>query len=148
MPFVLTAFPAVFLLGLLTVIRLVDTALESMKFLTEIARIRGYYRTLSPFAAEHFTPTQGRWPEAASPALRLGEMSASLGTTASMISVINNVVAGALVSLLVKFFAPDLPLWAGIASGITCALVLMLGFLRYERWRFVVFSSATVSNLR
>lgn len=146
MPFVLTVFPAVFLLGLFTVVRLVDTALESMKFLTEIARIRAYYRTVSPLAAQHFTPEQGRWPEADSPALRLGEMFASLGTTASMIAVINSVVGGAVLSLLVKVLAPGLPLWTGIASGIACAVLLTYGFLRYERWRFAVFGTATKSR--
>ena len=52
-PFVATVLPAVFLLGLFTVVRLVDTGLESMQYLTGIARIRGFYRTLGAQAAEH-----------------------------------------------------------------------------------------------
>ena len=54
-------------------------------------------RTLGPQAAAHFTPEQGRWPEVESHAERLGVLSAFLGTTASMIAVINSVVAGAIV---------------------------------------------------
>ena len=84
-----------FLLGAFTVVRLVDTGLESMQYLTDIARIRGFYRTLGPQAAKHFTPEQWRWPEVESPALRLGTVFAFLGTIASMVAVINSVVAGA-----------------------------------------------------
>src|SRR5688500_19087582 len=53
-PFIAIVLPAVFVLGLLTVLRLVDTALENMQYLAGIARIRGYYRTLSPEARVFF----------------------------------------------------------------------------------------------
>lgn len=55
-PFVATVLPALFLLGAFTVVRLVDVNLENMQFLQGIARIRGYYRTLGPEAAEFFAP--------------------------------------------------------------------------------------------
>ncbi len=61
--------PAMFVLGLFTIVRLVESALESMQYLTGIARIRGYYRTLGPEAARHFAPEYGRWPEVEPPAL-------------------------------------------------------------------------------
>jgi hypothetical protein len=79
-PFVSTVIPAVFLLGLFTVMRLVDTSLEYMQYLSGIARIRGYYRSLGPEAAEHFAVETGRWPETSGPALRLGPLLAHLGT--------------------------------------------------------------------
>ena len=142
-PFVATVLPAVFLLGLFTVVRLVDTGLESMQYLTGIARIRGFYRTLGAQAAEHFTPEQGRWPEAESPAERLGAFTAFLGTTASMIAVINSVVAGAVVSLAVHAVAPTSPDWLGIVAGVASALVLVAAFLTYQRWRFAVFEATT-----
>ena len=143
-PFVATVLPAVFLLGLFTVVRLVDTGLESMHYLTGIARIRGFYRTLGAQAAEHFTPEQGRWPEVESPAERLGALSAFLGTTASMIAVINSVVAGAVVALLVQTVVPQSPGWLGIAVGVVSALVLTVAFLLYQRWRFALFDAASV----
>ena len=71
-PFALIVLPTVFLLGIFTVVRLVETGLESMHYLDGIARIRAYYRTLGPDAARHFAPEHGRWPEVESPALRLG----------------------------------------------------------------------------
>jgi hypothetical protein len=141
--FVATVVPAVFLLGLFTVVRLVDTGLESMHYLTGIARIRGFYRTMGARAAEHFTPEQGRWPEVESPAERLGALSAFLGTTASMIAVVNSVVAGAIVLMLVRTVTPGLPKWIGTAAGIVAALALTVAFLLYQRWRFAVFHVTT-----
>ena len=142
-PFVATVLPAVFLLGLFTVVRLVDTGLESMHYLTGIARIRGFYRTLGVQAAEHFKPEQGRWPEVESSAERLGALSAFLGTTASMIAVIHSVVAGAVVSLLVHAVAPTSPNLLGIATGVVSTWMLIAGFLAYQRWRFAVFDATT-----
>ena len=75
LPFAAIVLPAVFVLGLFTVTRLVETALESMHCLDGIARIRAYYRTLGPVAERHFSPESGRWPEAQPPALRLGPAS-------------------------------------------------------------------------
>jgi hypothetical protein len=142
-PFAATVLPVAFLLGLFTVVRLVDTGLESMQYLTGIARIRGFYRTLSAEAAQHFTPEQGRWPEMESPASRLGALSAYLGTMASMIAVVNSVVAGATVNLLVQMFSPTSPKWLGIASGVVLALTLTVAFLIYQRWRFSLFDAVT-----
>ena len=68
--FAAAVLPALFLLGLFTVMRLVETALESMHFLNGIARIRAYYRSLGPEAARQFAPERGRWPETSDPALR------------------------------------------------------------------------------
>jgi hypothetical protein len=70
-PFIAIVLPAIFVLGVFTVMRLVDTALENMHCMVGIARIRGYYRTLSPEAATYFAARHGRWPEGPSdPACR------------------------------------------------------------------------------
>lgn len=135
-PFAATVLPAVFLLGIFTVVRLVETALENMHCLRGIARIRGYYRTLGPEAARQFSVEWGRWPEAETPSLRLGRALAFFGTTASMIAVINNVVAGAGVSMLARYLDPSAPIWMAAAAGIVGALVLTGLFYRYQRWRF------------
>jgi hypothetical protein len=135
-PFAAIVLPALFVLGIFTVVRLVETVLESQRCLIGIARIRGYYRTLGPEAARHFSAETGRWPEADDGALRLGITLAFFGTTASMIAVINNVVAGVCIALLVRFFAPGAPSWAAPAVGITGALLLTWLFYAYQRWRF------------
>jgi hypothetical protein len=135
-PFAATVLPAVFLLGIFTVVRLVETTLENMHCLRGIARIRGYYRTLGPEAARQFSAQWGRWPEAETPSLQLGRALAFFGTTASMIAVINNVVAGAGVSVLARYLDPSAPVWMAAAIGIVGALVLTWLFYRYQRWRF------------
>jgi hypothetical protein len=133
-PFLSIVLPAVFLLGAFTVVRLVETALESMYCLEGIARIRAYYRSLGPTAAAHFSPETGRWPEAEPPALWSGRVLAFFGTTASMIAVINNVVAGVGIALLARFFGSS-PAFAAV-SGVIAALLLTGLFYAYQRWRF------------
>jgi hypothetical protein len=59
-PFAAIVLPVVFLLGVFTVARLVETALDSMCCMQGIARIRGYYRSLGPEAARYFAPAHGR----------------------------------------------------------------------------------------
>lgn len=135
-PFAATVLPTVFLIGIFTVVRLVETALESMHYLDGIASIRGYYRTLGPDAARHFAPENGRWPEVESPATRLGPMLGFFGTTASMIAIINNVVAGAGIALLTRLLSPSAPRWMDAAAGSVGAFVLTFVFYAYQRWRF------------
>jgi hypothetical protein len=134
--FAAIVLPALFVLGIFTVVRLVETVLESQHCETGIARIRAYYRTLGPEAARHFSPETGRWPEADAPALRFGTTLAFFGTTASMIAVINNVVAGVCLALLVRSLGPGAPAWAGPVAGIAGALLLTWLFYAYQRWRF------------
>lgn len=134
--FAVTVLAAIFVLGLFTVVRLVETSLDSMHLLTGIARIRAYYRTLGPQARIQFAPEHGRWPEAVSPAMRHGRLLAFMGTTACMVAVINNIVGGAAIALALRLFVPRLPGWAGIVTGAVAALVMTVLFYVYERWRF------------
>ena len=134
-PFAAIVLPVVFLLGLFTVVRLVETALDSMYCLQGIARIRGYYRTLGPDAARYFSPEHGRWPETQDPALRLGLGLAYFGTTASMIAVINNAVAGAGIAFLLRFLSPSASYWVAGVAGVSSALVPTWLFYAYQRWR-------------
>ena len=136
-PFVASVLPAVFLLGIFTTIRLVDTSLEYMQYLAGIARIRSYYRSLGPEAAAYFAADNGRWPEAKSvPALKLGSLFAYFGTTASMIAVINNVLAGAGVALLTNGVLDGNHRWVAFLIGMAAAVLLTVAFLAYQRWRF------------
>ena len=90
-------------------------------------------------AAAQFTPAQGRWPEVPSPAMRLGALAAFLGTTASMIALINNLVAGAGVALLTRTLLPALHGGMAVAVGVLAAGLLTWAFLAYQRWRFALF---------
>lgn len=134
-PFVATVVPAVFVLGVFTVVRLVDALVEYNRFLAGIARVREQYRTLSPEAAAFFAPEHGRWPEASGePALRLGDFIAFITTTASMVAFVNSVVAGAGIALLSGLLLRH---QTGLAVGLGAltAAFLMAAFLAYQRWR-------------
>jgi len=142
-PFIAIVLPAIFVLGVLTVIRLVDTALENMHCLAGIARIRRYYRTLSPQAAVYFAARHGRWPEGHSdPSLRLGPFMAFLSTSASIIAFVNSVVAGVGVALFAgDRLSADQTAWAW-SLGVAVAGALIVAFVVYERWRFRIFERA------
>ena len=147
LPFVATVLPALFLLGVFTVVRLVETGLESMHCLIGIARIRAVYRGLGPEAQRLFARDRGRWPEIASPAQRLGNVVAFFGTTASMIAVVNNVVAGAGIALLAHALWPALGGGANAVIGVAAAVALTLAFYAYQRWRFAEFDAANAIEL-
>ena len=143
-PFVAIVLPALFILGLFTAVRLVDSNLEGILYLNGIARIRRYYRTLGREAAEHFSPEFGRWPENHSwPALRMGPFVGFITTTASMVAFLNSIVAGVGVAMLVgglvrehRTVVPSL-IGAGVAMG------LMALFHCYQKWRFDSTASGT-----
>lgn len=142
-PFAAIVLPVVFLLGIFTVVRLVETALDSMYCMQGIARIRGYYRSLGPEAARYFAPEHGRWPEAEDPALRLGRGLAYFGTTASMIAVINNAVAGAGIAFLLRLLNPSASYWVAGVAGLLSTLVLTWVFYAYQRWRIDEYDTRT-----
>jgi hypothetical protein len=147
-PFVATVLPALVLLGVFTVVRLVDALLEYNEYLIDIARIRRFYRSLSPEAAELFAATRGRWPEteATEPSLRLGEFIAFITTTPSMVAFINSIVAGAGVTLLAEYRLGTTQRTQAIGLGIGAAVLLMTAFLLYQRWRFSLPSAAPGSR--
>jgi hypothetical protein len=135
-PFIASVLPAVFLLGLFTVIRLVDVTLEYQHCLRGIAHIRGYYRTLGPEGADYFAAERGRWPEARStPSLQLGASIGFLTTTATMVAFINTFVAGAGITLLARhLLGAQTPV--ALLAGVGTALVLVAVFFAYQKRRF------------
>jgi hypothetical protein len=136
-PFAVAVLPALFILGLFTIVRLVDTGIENQHFLKGIARIRGYYRTLTPEAAVSFSTESGRWPEARSAApLWSGTLIAFLTTAASMIAFINSIVAGTGVTLLANSLLGGDKIGLAVCLGVAATGVLMAVFLAYQGWRY------------
>ena len=137
LPFAAAILPAMFVLGIFTVVRLVDSGIENQQCLAGIARIRGYYRSLTPDAAVYFSAESGRWPESHSaPPLRFGVLAAISTTAASMIAFINSIVAGAGVALLASHFLVRDPTVFALSLGAVTALVALVAFLAYQRWRY------------
>ena len=144
--FAAAILPALFVLGLFTTVRLVDTGIQNQQFLRGIARIRGYYRTLTPEAAVYFSAESGRWPEGRSaPPLWSGALVAFLTTAASMIAFINSIVAGTGVTLLANSLFGGDRIDLAVAGGVAATVVLMAMFLAYQRWRYR--SSEAVAQL-
>jgi hypothetical protein len=136
-PFVAIVLPAVFILGLFTAVRLVDSNLEGILFLNGIARIRQYYRTIAPEAAELFSAESGRWPENQSwPALQMGPFVGFITTTASMVAFINSIVAGVGVAFLAGRLLRENQTLRASLIGAGVALVLMAAFFAYQKWRY------------
>ena len=136
-PFVAIVLPALFILGLFTAVRLVDSNLEGTLFLHGIARIRQYYRTLGPEAAGHFAPALGRWPENPSwPALRMGPFVGLITTTASLVAFLNSIVAGVGVAMLAGGLMRERRTMVASLVGGGVALVLMALFFVYQKWRY------------
>jgi hypothetical protein len=149
LPFAATVLPALFLLGIFTVVRLVDTGIENQQFLAGIARIRSYYRTLTPEAAVYFSAENGRWPEAHRPSsLRFGPLVAFFTTAASMIAFINSIVAGAGLTLLASNFLFRDQIVFALLLGVASALALMAAFLAFQRWRYRVSGPVEARALR
>ena len=137
MPFGLVVLPGIFILGIFTVVRLVDTTLENQQYLTGIARIRGYYKSLAPEAARYLRSDTARWPETAvPPSLTRGPFFAMLGTTASMIAFLNNLVGGATVTLGAIALLGRNRLGIALCAGIGATVILMALFMSYQSKRF------------
>ena len=112
-----------------TLIRLVDTGVESLQYLQRRARIRGYYRTLGPDAAVQFTPETGRWPET--------RLRASVSG--------NKIVAG--VTLLANTPLGQEHRWLALTFGIAAAVLLSAAFILYQHWRFRAFETPCNTRL-
>jgi hypothetical protein len=135
-PFGAIVLPAVFILGVFTTVRLVDSNLEGILFLNAIARIRKHYRTLVPGADEQFSPESGRWPENPTwPALQMGPFVGFITTTASMVAFINSIVAAVGVALLAGRLFPQRQTLFASLIGVGVALALMAAFFVYQKWR-------------
>jgi hypothetical protein len=129
-------------LGWFTVVRLVDTTVENLQFLRAIARIRRYYRTLTPDAAAYFAPWETGEDEGAEAlavmAVKPGGM-APFFTTASMVSTINGLVGGVGVGLLA---GQPLGRPAAIPLGAAAALAFIgVGYV-YQRRRLTAAATA------
>jgi hypothetical protein len=133
--FGLTLLLPVFLLGVFTYLRLVQTLLEDLLYTTASLRIRELFVRLDPALAPFFPPTDARGV----PKLeRMGVLPTSrlqiLLTAASMVACIDAIVGGVAAALAVSGVAgASVPVAAVI--GVAVALVLAAAFLLHEAGR-------------
>ena len=138
-PFVATIIPAMFVLGIFTVVRLVDTGIENWRSLNAMRRIRHYFRGLTPEAAPYFSV----WGETeAAEALNLEvptrEPLVLLFTAASMVAAINSIVGGAGVALLAVAMLGRERMLLCVLFGLAAAAIAMGVFWIYQGHRYRV----------
>lgn len=132
---VFAVLPMLFFVGVLTTLRLVDVSMESLQSFVTVARVREHYRTLGKPAAILFDKAHGRWPEGKTDSGQIiGSVLGLLTTAASMICCVNAFVGGAGLALFLVNFV-DSRLFVAVVVGTIFALVQIVGFYRYQKWR-------------
>jgi hypothetical protein len=101
-PLAAAVIPVLFVLGVFTVVRLIETGMHTMVFTRRIVRIRRYYRDLAPEAASYFeTPGPSETDDVvAELGVGVAGPLAPFFTLAMMIATINGIVGGSGVALL------------------------------------------------
>lgn len=139
-PFVATVIPAVLAIGIFTIVRLVDTGVQNIALLSRIGRIRGYYRTLGPHAPVMFRPWGESDGHGATEALATLSLRRSwllgLFTTASMVAVVNSLVAGIGVALAARWIMGAEWIVVAILLGLLATAVHIAAFLVYQDRRY------------
>lgn len=132
--------PTLFVLGLFTLVRLVDTGVQNAVYLRSMAQIRRYLAGLSP-EAPRFFGSGSENPQAAlfARAANRGKWN-ELFTIASMVAVINSVVGAVGVSLLAAYLMSGVS-WApglSISIGLLLGLSIAIAFFTYQHRRYRV----------
>jgi hypothetical protein len=130
--FALTVLPTLYLLGLFTFVRLVESSVEDVLYGRAINRIRNYYLELAGEQARLFVLSGHDDPVGVLANMGLSPTRWRLYfTTATMIAVINSVVGGAAVALALGV-AFDAPLGLVAAAGGAIAIASLLLMRRAE----------------
>ena len=126
---------ALYVIGLLTIMRLVDVGMESMQSEVTIAKIKRYYRTLGSPADDLFEVPLGRWPEGEMDSGHvIGEMLGLLTTAASMIACVNGFIGGSGLALLMHHLVPTSLTVAVICGGAFVVAQIIVAYW-YQTWR-------------
>jgi hypothetical protein len=144
--FALTVLPTLYLLGLFTFVRLVESSVEDVRYGRAINRIRGYYLELAGDQARLFLLSAHDDPAGVLENMGLRPTRWRLYfTAATMIAVLNSVAGGAAVALALGV-ALDATL--GIAAGAgAAAAALSLLVMRRAEYRIHVAGSARLETL-
>lgn len=133
--FTAAVIPALYLIGLLTILRLVDVGMESLQALAMIANIRALYRSLGDAEHDLFNSKLGRWPESQTDSGNVvGAFLGIMTTAASLIACVAGFIGGSGIALLAfHAFHADV----GLASVIGAAFVLaqVAAVFVYQVWR-------------
>lgn len=140
-PLVAVILPALVVLGIFTMVRLVDTGVQNMQARAGIERIRRFYRALTPEAAAYIPSWGGTDDDTTEAAAALSiahrhNWLVGFFTIAGMIAVINGIVVGVGTALLAVAVAGGRLTALGIVLGAAVALAHIAIFGRYQRRRY------------
>jgi hypothetical protein len=129
--FALTVLPTLYLLGVFTVVRLVECGAEDFRYGLAINRIRGYYKQLAGERANLFLLSGhddglGVFANVAVPV----EGRTQYFTFGSVVAVINSVVGGSAVAIALGA-SVDASLGVAAGAGGVVAIVSVVGLLRF-----------------
>jgi hypothetical protein len=142
--FALALLPALVLLGVLTYLRLVQTAVEDLFYARAINRIRRHYVELDPEAGRWFVLCGFDDPAGVLAAMGLASPGAVhsrwhlLSHTASMVAVVTSIIAGVGVALAANAVGGGrVPVAASAIVGVlvTVAGAAGFGWHQLRRWR-------------
>jgi hypothetical protein len=132
--FALTLLPPVFLLGVFTYLRLVQTAIENQVYIVASFRIREYFLRLDPAAAPYFPPTDA---EGIKKLERIGVVSTgrrqTVLTAASMVACINAIVGGVTVAIAVGWLLGASVAVAAVAGAVATLACVTVFFVHQIR---------------
>ena len=134
--FALVVLPPVFLLGVFSFLRLVQTSIEDIVYAVGSFRIRQYFLGLDPAAAPFFPPTD---PRGMTKLERIGVVTTGplqmLLTAASMVASINAIVGGVAVALALRsLLEASVPVSAVVGTLVGLGLAAL--FFAYQVRRF------------
>ena len=134
--FALVVLPPVFLLGVFSFLRLVQTSIEDIVYAVGSFRIRQYFLGLDPAAAPFFPPTD---PRGMTKLERIGVVSTGplqmLLTAASMVACINAIVGGVAVALALRsLLEASVPVSTVVGTLVGLGLAAL--FFAYQVRRF------------
>jgi hypothetical protein len=142
----LTVLPALFFLGLVTFVRVLQSSVEDMIYARAINRARHYYTEIDP-ARSHYFLLSGRDDvrgALANMCLR-DSWTQFLFTLPSAVAVINGLLGGVTVALAVAT-AVGLPLPATVLSGMVSGTAILVVHVAYQVRRFATMRATVTAR--
>jgi hypothetical protein len=129
--FALTVLPTLYLLGVVTFVRLVECGAEDFRYGIAINRIRGYYQEIAGDRANLFVLSGHDDPTGVFANMGLPlEGRSPVFAFSTAVAVLNGVVGGSAAAVALGALV-DAPLGVAAAAGAVVAIVSIVGWVRY-----------------
>jgi hypothetical protein len=130
--FALTVLPTLYVLGVVTFVRLTECGVEDWRYGLAVNRIRGYYREIAGDRADLFLLSGNDDEAGVNENLGLKpEGHAPIFVFSSAVSIINGVVGGAAIALALGALA-GVSLGVATLAGAVAAIASIVGWIRYS----------------